>query len=209
MMNEQYEHFRKMMKEEGRVQDGEWNAIYICLYGASHRLSSKGVSAADLRKKFEQRYKKENTIAQRKKELLQSAARWRSQGLMNSIYWVKKGKCPSDTEILSSLLKIQQYLKGLFTLNGKFQRGKGYQTDGDFFADALFTWVQCGVSGRADFYAWVRSKGIYLPKKEFEEETTEEEYTGTNPFHPGVKIEDETLPEVDEDPGSPVVVVVR
>ena len=205
MMNEQYNRFRTMMKEEGRVQDGEWNAIYIGLYGASHRLSARGVSAADLRKKFEQRYQKENTIAQRKKELLQYAAQWRSQGLMNSFYWVKKGKCPSDTEILSSLLKIQQYLKNLFTLNGKFQRGKGYQTDGDFLSDALFKWVQCGSSGRADFYEWVRSKGIYLPKQEFEEE---EEYTGNNPFHPGVIVHDDDLPEVDDDSlnSAPVVV---
>ena len=203
MMNEQYDRFRKMLKEEGKVSDDDWNAIYIGLYGASHRLSARGVNAADLRRKFDQRYVNENKIAERKKELLKYAAEWRAMGLMDSIYWTKKGERPSDTQILSSLLKIRTYLKALFTLNGRFQRGKGYQTDGDFLSAALLQWVQYGPSGRAEFYQWVRSVGIYLPKAEFEEE---EEYTGDNPFHPGVKIDDDDLPEVDDNPGSPVVV---
>ncbi len=165
MMNEQYE----VYKELGGVSitDDDWNLVYVQLRGAAHRLSSRGVTAADLRKKFEQRAKNEAKIAAAKKELLADAAEWRELGLLNTNYWYNSlGDYPSDIERLNSLRQIRETLRSLLTLNGKFQRGKGYMTDKDFLTDAMFSWVTNGIKGRANFYKWLRDQGVYLPNEE-------------------------------------------
>ena len=173
MMNEQYEKFRDMMEKEGRVSSEEWTAMYIKLRGAAVRLSSKEITSADIRAKFEQRMKNEDKIKKEHKELLRDAALWRSLGLLDTTYWEKvNGHYPTDVERLNSLRQARDMLKTLLTLNGKFQRGRGYQTDNDFLKDALVEWVRCGKAGRADFYQWLRSKGVYLPGSEPEETTT-------------------------------------
>ena len=197
MMNEQYEKYKEM-SVGGKVSDDDWTGIYMVLRGASHRLSAKGVSAADLRKKFEQRVKNEAKIEAERKALLRDAAGWRSLGLLDSTYWHKSdGTYFSDTERLNSLRQSRETVRALLTLNGKFQRGKGYQTDGDFLKDALFEWITNGPKGRSNFYKWLRQKGVYLPKTQNTDDD-EEPYTGMNPFHPGQVIEGD-LPEVDDD----------
>ena len=165
MMNQQYEAFKKL--GGAGISDDDWNLVYMQLRGAANRLSSKGVSAADLRRKFEQRAKNEEKIAAAKKELLKDAAQWRDMGLMNTVYWYNSlGEYPSDIERLNSLRQIRETIRRLLTLNGKFQRGKDYMTDKDFLTDALFEWVTNGVKGRANFYKWLREKGVYLPREE-------------------------------------------
>lgn len=165
MMNEQYEVYKKL--GGASITDDDWNLIYMQLRGAANRLSSRGVSAADLRKKFEQRVKNEEKIAAAKKELLADVAEWRELGLLNTNYWYNSlGEYPSDTERLNSLRQIRETIRSLLTLDGKFQRGKGYLTDKDFLTDALFEWVVDGVKGRANFYKWLRDHGIYLPREE-------------------------------------------
>ena len=161
MMNEQYEVYKKLGGV--KISDDDWNIVYMQLRGAANRLSSKGVSAEALRKKFEQRAKNEAKIAAKKKELLKDAAAWRRLGLMDTHYWYSSyGDYPSDTERLNSLLQTREMLRDLLTRNGRFQRGKGYLTDKDFLEDALATWVINGVKGRAEFYRWLREKGVYL-----------------------------------------------
>ncbi len=165
MMNEQYEVYKSL--GGASISDDDWNTVYIQLRGAAHRLSSKGISAADLRKKFEQRVQNEEKIAASKKELLEDVAVWRELGLLNTNYWYNSlGDYPSDIERLNSLRQIRETLKGLLTLNGKFQRGNGYLSDKDFLTDAMFEWVTNGVKGRADFYKWLRDKGVYLPRED-------------------------------------------
>ncbi len=165
MMNEQYEVYKKL--GGASVTDDEWNIVYMQLRGAAHRLSSRGVSSADLRKKFEQRAKNEEKIAAAKKELLRDAAEWRRMGLMDTHYWYNSlGDYPSDTERLNSLRQIREMLRAMLTLDGKFQRGKSYMTDKDFLTDALFEWVTNGIKGRENFYKWLRDQGVYLPREE-------------------------------------------
>ena len=174
MMNEQYEKFRNMMAKEGRVSDDDWNAIYIKLHGAAVRLSSQKIFSEEIRAKFEQRMKNEDKIKKEQKALLRDAALWRSLGLLDTTYWEKvNGHYPTDVERLNSLRQARDMLNALLTLNGKFQRGRGYQTDGDFLKAALVEWVRCGKAGRADFYQWLRKQGVYLPKYEPEETTTQ------------------------------------
>ncbi|MBQ9879798.1 MAG: dockerin type I repeat-containing protein [Clostridia bacterium] len=161
MMNEQYEVYKKLGGT--KISDDDWNIVYMQLRGAANRLSSKGISAETLRKKFDQRAQNETKIAERQKELLKDAAGWRRLGLMDNRYWYDSyGNYPSDTERLNSLLQTREMLQDLLTLNGKFQRGKGYLTDKDFLEDALATWVINGVKGRENFYKWLREKGVYL-----------------------------------------------
>ncbi len=170
MMNEQYEQFREMMKKSGRVTDDEWNAIYIALRGATLRLADKGVTAADLREKFEQRLKNEAKIKKEHAALLRDAALWRSLGLMDSRHWKKSdGTYYSDTEKLNALRQSRDMLQSLLTVNGKFQRGAGFQTDGDFLKAALIQWIECGPGNREAFYRWLRANGVYLPKNGTEE----------------------------------------
>ena len=165
MMNEQYEVYKKL--GGASITDDDWNIVYMQLRGAANRLSSKGISAEALRKKFEQRVKNEEKIAAAKKELLKDVAEWRRLGLMDTHYWYNSyGDYPSDTERLNSLRQIREMLKGLLTVDGKFQRGKGYLNDKDFLTDALATWVTNGIKGRADFYKWLRDNGVYLPREE-------------------------------------------
>ena len=165
MMNEQYEVYKKL--GGASITDDDWNIVYMQLRGTANRLSSKGVSAEALRKRFEQRAKNEAKIAAAKKELLKDAAEWRRLGLMDTHYWYNSyGDYPSDTERLNSLRQIREMLKGLLTLDDKFQRGKGYLTDKDFLTDALFEWVTNGIKGRANFYKWLRDNGVYLPREE-------------------------------------------
>ncbi len=165
MMNEQYEVYKKL--GGAGISDDDWNLVYVQLRGAAHRLSSRGVTAEDLRKKFEQRVKNEEKIAAAKKELLADAAEWREMGLLNTNYWYNSlGDYPSDVERLNSLRQIRETIRSLLTLDGKFQRGKGYLTDKDFLTDAMFEWVTNGVKGRANFYKWLRDHGIYLPREE-------------------------------------------
>ena len=161
MMNEQYEVYKKLGGV--KISDDDWNLVYMQLRGAATRLSAKGVSAEALRAKFEQRAKNEDKIAATQKVLLKDAAGWRRQGLMDTHYWYDSyGNYPSDTERLNSLLQTREMLRDLLTLNGKFQRGKGYLTDKDFLEDALATWVINGVKGREEFFKWLREKGVYL-----------------------------------------------
>ncbi len=165
MMNEQYEVYKSLGGTS--ISDDDWNTVYVQLRGAAHRLSSKGISAADLRKKFEQRVQNEEKIAASKKELLEDVAVWRELGLLNTTYWYNSlGDYPSDIERLNSLRQIRETLKGLLTLDGKFQRGKDYLSDKDFLTDAMFEWVTNGVKGRANFYKWLRDKGVYLPHED-------------------------------------------
>ncbi len=165
MMNEQYEVYKEL--GGASITDDDWNLVYMQLRGAAHRLSSRGVSAADLRRKFEQRAKNEAKIAAAKKELLKDAAEWRKLGMLDTTYWYNSlGEYPSDTERLNSLRQIRETIRSLLTLDGKFQRGKDYMTDKDFLTDAMFEWVTNGVKGRANFYKWLRDHGIYLPREE-------------------------------------------
>ena len=161
MMNEQYEVYKKLGGKN--ISDDDWNIVYMQLRGAANRLRSKGISAEALRKKFEQRAKNEDKIAATKKVLLKDVAGWRRAGLMDTHYWYDSyGNYPSDTERLNSLLQTREMLRDLLTVNGKFQRGKGYLTDKDFLEDALATWVINGVKGRDNFFKWLREKGVYL-----------------------------------------------
>ena len=173
MMNEQYEQFRQLMEKSGRVTNDEWNAIYIAMRGAALRLSDKGVTSADLRAKFEQRMNNEAKIKKEHSQLLRDAALWRSLGLMDSRHWKKSdGTYYSDIERLNALRQARDMLKSLLTVNGKFQRGAGYQTDNDFLKAALIQWIECGPNDRASFYRWLRSQGVFLPKDEPTEPTT-------------------------------------
>ena len=191
MMNEQYETFKDLSR--GGLTDEEWNLIYTKLRGAANRLSSKGIESADIRAKFEQRFENEKSINEKRKELMRFAAKWRSMGLMDSIYWGRDGTLlPSDTEKLNSLLMDREMLKAMLTLNGVFQRGEGYQTDEDFLNEALFMWIQCGSKARTNFYKWLREKGVYLPRNTGEP-VTEEPYTGDDPFDPRLTLDDEEV----------------
>ena len=172
MMNEQYEAF-KQMSAKGTVSDDDWNAIYVALRGAAHRLSARGVSASDLRAKFKQRFDNEAKIKKEHAALLRDAALWRSLGLMDSRHWRKAdGTYYSDIERLNALRQTRDMLTSLLTVNGRFQCGAGYQTDGDFLKAALIRWIECGPGGRAAFYQWLRGNGVFLPKDTPEEPST-------------------------------------
>ena len=196
MCEEQYALYEKIRNRDGKVNSDDWALICTQLRGALNRLSSRGVTDADLRKKFEQRFNNTATINAKHKELLRLMARWSADNLFDSIYWSGFSKSPSTVDKLNSLLSIREMLRDMLTKDGKFQRGKDYtwSTDERFLNDAVAYWVRCGKKNRNDFYDWLREQGI-LPPLPVEETTvpptTEpdtEEYTGNNPFHPDLTV---------------------
>ena len=202
MMNEQYEKYKTFMQESGRVTDEDWAGIYVFLRGASYRSSSKGETEAMVREKFAQRFKNEENIKKKQAELLRLAARWRSRNLMDTGYWPKiDGKYPSDTERLNSLLRITENLRSMLTVNGRFQRGKGFDTDELFLHEAVVQWVTNGTGGRDNFYKWLRDCGVFLPKG-----NEDPEGDPNNPFSPGVVIDENELKEGVDEELPPVVV---
>ncbi|MBQ6018934.1 MAG: dockerin type I repeat-containing protein [Clostridia bacterium] len=193
MVEEQYALYEKIRNRDGGVNSDDWALICTQLRGALNRLSSRGVTASDLKRKFEQRFDNTAEINAKHKEILRLMARWSADNLFDSVYW--KGY-PSTVEKLNSLLAIREMVRDMLTKDGKFQRGKEYQnlTDEYFLNDATAYWVRCSIHNRNDFYDWLREQGI-LPPLPAEETTvpptTEpdtEEYTGNNPFHPGLTI---------------------
>ncbi|MBQ9879799.1 MAG: dockerin type I repeat-containing protein [Clostridia bacterium] len=173
MMNEQYASFERMMTNEGRVTADDWNVIYYQLHGAMNRLSQRGVGSAELRKKFEQRYANNEKIKKESTELIKLVARWRSTGLLNDLYWFGH---PSEIEMLNSLRQQREMIKEMLTIDGKFKRGKNYNSDEVFLNDALFYWVTNSKANRAGFYDWLRSEGILAPIKDVADEALERFY---------------------------------
>lgn len=168
MMNEQFASFERMMANEGRVTSDDWNVIYYQLHGAMNRLSQRGVGSAELRKKFEQRYANNEKIKKESTELIKLVSRWRSEGLLNDIYWFGH---PSEIEMLNSLRLQRETIKEMLTKDGKFRRGKNYNSDEVFLNDALFNWVTTRKSNRDGFYDWLRSEGILPPIQQVADET--------------------------------------
>ena len=163
MLDEYYKEFEEMMRTEGRVTGSDWDTIYAKLRGASVRLNARGVSAADLRAKFDQRYANNEKIKKEVAELMKLIARWRSTGLLNDYYWFGH---PSEIEMLNSLRQQRETLREMFTVNGKFKRGRTYNSDEVFLNDAVFRWITSSKLNRAAFYDWLRSEGLLPPLKE-------------------------------------------
>ena len=161
MMNEQYAQFEKMMLKEGRVTGDDWNAIYMKLHGAAVRLQSRGVTAADLRAKFDQRFANNEKIKKESASLLRYIAKWRADGLLNDLYWFGH---PSEIEMLNSLRQQREMIREMLTVNGKFKRGKNYNSDEIFLNDALFNWIHYAKSGKSGFYDWLRREGVITDK---------------------------------------------
>ena len=161
MMNEQYAQFEKMMLNEGRVTGDDWNAIYMKLHGAAVRLQSRGVTASELRAKFDQRFANNEKIKKESASLLRYIAKWRSDGLLNDLYWFGH---PSEIEMLNSLRQQREMIRELLTINGKFKRGRNYNSDEVFLNDALFNWIHYAKSGKSGFYDWLRQEGVITDK---------------------------------------------
>ncbi len=161
MMNEQYAQFEKMMLNEGRVTGDDWNAIYMKLHGAAVRLQSRGVTAAELRAKFDQRFANNEKIKKESASLLRYIAKWRADGLLNDLYWFGH---PSEIEMLNSLRQQREMIREMLTINGKFKRGKNYNSDEVFLNDALFNWIHYAKSGKSGFYDWLRQEGVITDK---------------------------------------------
>ena len=212
MVEEQYALYEKIRNRDGVVNSDDWALICTQLRGALNRLSSRGVTDADLYKKFKQRFDNAEKINAKHKELLRLMARWSADNLFNSVYW--KGY-PSTVEKLNSLLAIREMVRDMLTKDGKFQRGKEYQnlTDEYFLNDATAYWVRCSISNRAEFYDWLREQGILpaLPE-ETTAPTTEptdpwnDDYVGPDVFNPNLPVyvtgvadpgDYEDLPDID------------
>ncbi len=172
-MDEYYKEFEEMMRKEGRVTGDDWNTIYTKLRGAGVRLQSRGVSAADVRAKFDQRYANNEKIKKEVAELMKLIARWRSSGLLNDYYWFGH---PSEIEMLNSLRQQRETLREMLTVNGKFKRGRSYNSDEVFLNDAVFNWITSSKLNRAAFYDWLRKEGILEPLPEATDEALESFY---------------------------------
>ncbi|MBQ6018935.1 MAG: hypothetical protein IJL26_02035, partial [Clostridia bacterium] len=193
MVEEQYALYDKWMKEEGKVSPEQWSLICTQLRGALNRLSSRGVTDADLKLKFEQRYENAGKIKEKHKEIMRLISRWNKDGLFDYTYWRGTYGYPTMVEKLNSLLSMREMLREMLTKNGKFMRGADYTSDEIFLEAALCEWVRCGTANRAAFYDWLREQGV-LPKQP----APTEPYTGDDPFNPGLTLTD---PE-NGDPGS-------
>ena len=162
-MNEQFETFKKLGGKN--ISNDDWNTVYIQMYGATHWLSRKGVTAQDIRALFNQRIDNEERIKKEKAEMTKVVAAWKDNNLLSTHYWGRDNgfsATPSLTERLNSLRRIRASLREMLTVDGKLRKGKNYDfaTDEEFLLDAVFHWVSNGPKHRDKFYEWLRSEGL-------------------------------------------------
>ena len=150
-MNEQFETFKKLGGKN--ISNDDWNTVYIQMYGATHWLSRKGVTAQDIRALFNQRIDNEERIKKEKAEMAKVVAAWKDNNLLSTHYWGRDNgfsATPSLTERLNSLRRIRASLREMLTVDGKLRKGKNYDfaTDEEFLLDAVFRWVSNGPKHR-------------------------------------------------------------
>ncbi|MBQ6555230.1 MAG: hypothetical protein IJL89_08365, partial [Firmicutes bacterium] len=141
MMEWTYEkYYAKWMNEEGQVDSGQWNIICEKMKGGLVRLNSKGVSDSQVKKYFEKRYKNEQTIQARKKDMRKFIKYCDEYNLLGDNIWMGSGKLsnrPTIAQKLNSIFRIREMLKEALS-NSKGELVKGpefrYSDDNSFLA---------------------------------------------------------------------------